>query len=86
MVRPLAAELAPLRVNAVSPGVVDTPWWSGFPEDARKALFAEFAAKLPVGRVGQAEDIAQAVLLAATNGYLTGTVIECTGGGHLASG
>lgn len=54
--------------------------------DARRELFAEFAGKLPVGRIGTAEDIAHAVLFAATNGYLTGTVIECTGGGHLATG
>jgi NAD(P)-dependent dehydrogenase (short-subunit alcohol dehydrogenase family) len=86
MVPPLAAELAPLRVNAISPGVVDTPWWSRLPEDARRDLFTEFAGKLPVGRIGTAADIAHAVLFAATNGYLTGTVIDCTGGGHLATG
>lgn len=85
MVRPLAAELAPRRVNAVSPGIVDTPWWDGMPAEERAAMFAEHAAALPVGRVGRAGDVAQAVLLAATNGFMTGTVVECNGGLSLAT-
>src|SRR5580658_4763866 len=39
LVKPLAAELAPIRVNGVSPGLVDTPWWNGLPDDARQAYF-----------------------------------------------
>jgi NAD(P)-dependent dehydrogenase (short-subunit alcohol dehydrogenase family) len=85
MVGPLAAELAPRRVNAVSPGVVRTPWWSALPEDEREALFAGFADALPVRRIGEAGDIAQAIFLCATNGYMTGTVLDCAGGGQLAT-
>lgn len=86
MVRPLATELAPLRVNAVSPGVIATPWWDKLPAEQREAHFAEHAAMLPVGRVGTAQDVAQAVVLAATNGFITGNVIEVNGGLTLAAG
>ncbi|MFR9724270.1 SDR family oxidoreductase [Streptomyces sp. MS19] len=85
MVRPLAVELAPVRVNAVSPGVVDTPWWDAMPAGARDAYFAQVAAALPTGRVATAEDIAEAVVLAATNPNVTGTVLETDGGARLVS-
>jgi NAD(P)-dependent dehydrogenase (short-subunit alcohol dehydrogenase family) len=80
LVRPLAAELAPIRVNGVSPGFVDTPWWSGMPEDARQAYFSQAAQVLPVRRIATADDVAEAVVLAATNPNLTGTIIETDGG------
>ncbi|WP_242906613.1 SDR family oxidoreductase [Actinomadura terrae] len=86
MVRPLAIELAPRRVNAVSPGVIETPWWDALPEAQRRAVFAEHAAALPVGRVGRPEEVAEAVVLAATNGFITGQVIECNGGLTLPAG
>jgi NAD(P)-dependent dehydrogenase (short-subunit alcohol dehydrogenase family) len=85
LVKPLATELAPIRVNGVSPGFVDTPWWSGLPEDARRGFFAQAAAVLPVRRIATADDIADAVVLAATNPNLTGTVIETDGGARLVS-
>jgi NAD(P)-dependent dehydrogenase (short-subunit alcohol dehydrogenase family) len=80
LVRPLAVELAPVRVNAVSPGFVDTPWWSGLPEEARQAYFAQAAGALPTRRIATAEDVAAAVVLAATSPNLTGTVIPSDGG------
>jgi NAD(P)-dependent dehydrogenase (short-subunit alcohol dehydrogenase family) len=86
MVPPLAAELAPLRVTAVSPGVVDTPWWDRMPAARREAVFRDAAASLPLGRVGRPDDVAQAIVMLATNGYITGTVLECAGGAHLATG
>ncbi|MFD0688809.1 SDR family oxidoreductase [Actinomadura fibrosa] len=86
VVRPLAVELAPRRVNAVSPGVIETPWWDALPADQRAAMFAEHAAALPVGRVGRPEDVAQAIVMAATNGFMTGHVIEVNGGLSLATG
>jgi NAD(P)-dependent dehydrogenase (short-subunit alcohol dehydrogenase family) len=84
MVGPLAAELAPLRVNAVSPGIIDTHWWHGMPADQRQAYFETVAARTPVRRVGRAEDVADAVVYLAGAGFVTGTVLECTGGSTLA--
>ena len=85
LVKPLAAELAPIRVNGVSPGFVDTPWWSGLPDQARQAYFAQAARALPTRRIATADDVADAVVLAATNPNLTGTVIETDGGARLVS-
>ncbi|MER6733874.1 SDR family oxidoreductase [Streptomyces puniciscabiei] len=86
MVPPLAVELAPLRINAVSPGVVDTPWWDGVPAEQRQSLFDGFAATTPVGRVGRPEDIARAIHMLAANEFVTGVVLEATGGATLATG
>jgi NAD(P)-dependent dehydrogenase (short-subunit alcohol dehydrogenase family) len=85
LVKPLATELAPIRVNGVSPGLVDTPWWSGMPDDARQAFFAQAAQALPTRRIATADDVAEVVVLAATNANLTGTVIETDGGARLVS-
>ena len=83
MVRPLARELAPVRVNAVSPGVIDTPWWDALPPDAKRGVFAQTSASLPVGRVGRPDDVAAAIAMVATNGFMTGTVVEVAGGAQL---
>jgi NAD(P)-dependent dehydrogenase (short-subunit alcohol dehydrogenase family) len=85
LVKPLAVELAPIRVNGVSPGFVDTPWWSAMPEDARRDYFAQAAEALPARRVATADDVAEAVVMAATNANITGTVIETDGGARLVS-
>jgi NAD(P)-dependent dehydrogenase (short-subunit alcohol dehydrogenase family) len=85
IVRPLAAELAPIRVNAVSPGFVDTPWWSGFLAAEREAYFEHAAKQLPTRRIASAEDVAEAVAFAATNPNLTGTIIEADGGARLVT-
>lgn len=85
MVPVLAVELKPLRVNAVSPGVVDTPWWSFMPEEQRTATFQGFAARTPVGRVGHAEDIAQAIAFLIGNGFMSGHVLTCDGGVRLSA-
>ena len=85
LVKPLAVELGPIRVNAVSPGIVDTPWWDGVPGDQREAYFEQAARTLPVGRIASADDVAECVAIAATNPNLTGTVIECDGGARLAT-
>ncbi len=84
LVRPLAAELAPLRVNAVRPGVVDTPWWDAAPKEFKAAIFSQAVESLPVKRVGAPEDVASAIYLAATNAFMTGTVIDVSGGATLA--
>ncbi|WP_433592506.1 SDR family oxidoreductase [Nocardia sp. CA-145437] len=86
MVAPLAVELAPLRINAVAPGVIDTPWWDRVPEAQRTALFDGLVATTPVGRVGRPEDVAAAIHLLAVNGFTTGVVLDVNGGTSLASG
>lgn len=85
MVPVLAVELKPIRVNAVSPGVVDTPWWSFMPDDQRAATFDGFAARTPVGRVGTPEDIAQAIAFLIGNGFVSGHILTCDGGVRLAA-
>ncbi|MRH85917.1 SDR family oxidoreductase [Nocardia sp. SYP-A9097] len=86
MVPPLAVELAPIRINAVSPGVIDTPWWDRIPDDQRRNLFDGLAATTPVGRVGHPEELARAVHSLATNGFITGVVLDVTGGANLPTG
>lgn len=81
--RHLAKELAPRRVNVISPGVVDTPTWGETGSDARAAFLSRIAAGLPVQRVGAPEDLACAYLFAMTNGFVTGSVIDVDGGGLL---
>ena len=80
MLGTLARELAPLRVNAVSPGVIDTAWWDKLPEAARTELFEQQARTLPVGRVGRPDDVAHAIRFLMENTFMTGSVIECDGG------
>ena len=80
LARALALELAPVRVNAVSPGVVDTPIRAAMPEAARVEMLARTAAALPVGRVGAAEDIAQQILSFMANGFATGSIVYLDGG------
>ncbi|GAA5185611.1 SDR family oxidoreductase [Rugosimonospora acidiphila] len=87
MVKPLAVELGPIRVNAVAPGVVDSSWWTGagMTDEARRDYFAQVSRVLPARRVASVEDVAEALVLVATNPNLTGTVIEADGGMRLIS-
>ena len=80
LARALALELAPVRVNAVSPGVIDTPIRAAMPEQARREMLAKTAASLPVGRVGAGEDIAQQIVSFMTNGFATGSIVYIDGG------
>ncbi len=79
----LASELRPLRVNAVSPGIVDTPWWDFLDETQKRAAFADYAGKTPVGRVGQPEDIADVIAFIIGNTFVTAQTIVCDGGVRL---
>lgn len=81
--RALAVELAPVRVNLVSPGFVRTPLWKHIPEAQREAMYGQVGGALPVGRVGEPQDIAQTYLYLMTNPYSTGQVIVVDGGGVL---
>jgi NAD(P)-dependent dehydrogenase (short-subunit alcohol dehydrogenase family) len=86
IVPPLAVELAPLRINAVSPGVIDTQWWQALPDEQRSAFFQAVAAASPVRRIGAPRDVADAVCYLAAAGFVTGTVLECAGGANLTVG
>jgi NAD(P)-dependent dehydrogenase (short-subunit alcohol dehydrogenase family) len=81
LTRALALELAPIRVNNVSPGIIDTPIRAAMPEAARKEMLAKVAAALPAGRVGEADDIAQQILAFMKNGFATGAIVYLDGGG-----
>jgi NAD(P)-dependent dehydrogenase (short-subunit alcohol dehydrogenase family) len=83
MTRALALELAPLRVNAVAPGLVRTELWRPLGEEATRGLYASYGTSLPVGRVGEPEDIAETFLYVLRNAYTTGTIVAVDGGGLL---
>jgi NAD(P)-dependent dehydrogenase (short-subunit alcohol dehydrogenase family) len=81
--RALAVELAPIRVNIVSPGLVRTPLWSNVPESDREAMYRQVGARLPAGRAGEADDIAQTYVYLMNNAFATGQTIVIDGGGVL---
>ncbi|MEC5145752.1 SDR family oxidoreductase [Chitinophaga sp. 212800010-3] len=83
LVRALAVELAPVRVNSIMPGIVDTQLWKGLPEADKEALFATYNRTLPTGRVGLAEDIALGYLYLMKQQYGTGRNLVIDGGGVL---
>ena len=83
LARSLAIDLAPVRVNCVSPGIIDTPIRAAMPDAARRDLLAKVAAGLPVGRVGESEDVAQQILAFMTNGFMTGSIVYLDGGGSV---
>src|SRR5258706_620654 len=80
LTRALAVELAPIRVNAVSPGVVRTNLWQNMSSAEREQLFESVGRRLPVGRVGEAHDIAQAYLFLMKEEFATGQTVFVDGG------
>lgn len=80
LTRWLAVELAPIRVNAISPGVIDTGAWDAMGEDGKRDYFEHIAAHNPTGRIGTPDDIAAAVLFAMTNTFMTGMTLRVDGG------
>lgn len=80
LARWLAVELAPIRVNAISPGVIDTGAWDSLGDDGKRQYFTHIAAANPPGRIGTPDDIANAVLFAMTNTFLTGMTLRIDGG------
>ncbi|MEU0791051.1 SDR family oxidoreductase [Amycolatopsis sp. NPDC005961] len=80
LTRGLAVELAPIRVNAISPGTIDTGAYDALGEEKKAALFAARAATSPARRVGLPEEIAEAVVFALGSGFLTGVSLNVDGG------
>jgi NAD(P)-dependent dehydrogenase (short-subunit alcohol dehydrogenase family) len=84
LARGLALELSPVRVNTVSPGLIATPLWSKLSEEARQSMYEGTAARLPARRVGQPEDVANAIIYLASTPYATGSTVLVDGGGAIA--
>ncbi|MCP3063681.1 SDR family oxidoreductase [Myxococcus sp. K38C18041901] len=79
-VRAWALELAPVRVNALSPGWIDTPVWDAIVGESKGQVFEQHARRLPVGRIGTTLDVGHAALFLMGNGFTTGEVLRVDGG------
>jgi NAD(P)-dependent dehydrogenase (short-subunit alcohol dehydrogenase family) len=80
LTRWLAVELAPIRVNAISPGVIDSGAWDSLGEDGKRDNFKQIAAGNPARRIGTVDDVASGVLFAMTNTFMTGVTLKIDGG------
>lgn len=85
MAQTLAKELAPLRVNVISPGLVDTPAYDGMPAEAKAGMFGAAAAALPVGRTGTSDDVAEAIVYMIGNEFTTGALLDVDGGARMSA-
>ncbi|MEY4713167.1 MAG: hypothetical protein RIS88_2617 [Pseudomonadota bacterium] len=84
LARALALEFSPVRVNSVSPGLIATPLWDSLAPEARQKMYEDAAKRLPAGCIGQAEDIANAVLYLAGTPFATGSRVLLDGGAVIA--
>jgi NAD(P)-dependent dehydrogenase (short-subunit alcohol dehydrogenase family) len=84
LARGLALELSPVRVNTVSPGLIATPLWAKLNEQARQNMYEGAAARLPAKRVGQPEDVANAIVYLTSTPFATGSTVLVDGGGAIA--
>jgi NAD(P)-dependent dehydrogenase (short-subunit alcohol dehydrogenase family) len=80
----MAVELAPVRVNVIRPGIVDTPLLDRLAPNGRDNALEAMAKRVPLGRVAQPEEIADGILFLMTNEYVTGTTLTIDGGVSLA--
>lgn len=80
MVQVIAKEMKRIRVNAVSPGVVDTEWWHFLDQATRDEQFKKLTGDIQAKRPATPDEIADAILFAAGNPYVTGKIIACDGG------
>lgn len=76
----LALELSPIRVNTIRPGFIDTDFWDVLPAQDVEEIRAKVRATFPVQRLGMPADVGHAAVFLMTNPYVTGTVLEVTGG------
>jgi NAD(P)-dependent dehydrogenase (short-subunit alcohol dehydrogenase family) len=83
LTRGLAVDLAPIRVNLVCPGAVETPLWDSLPEVARKQLLESAAKALPVRHIADADEVASAYTYFMKQTFSTGEVLVVDGGGVL---
>lgn len=81
--RALAVELAPVRVNVVRAGMTRTDLWQEFPAEAREEMFRSAGAALPVGRIGETDDVARSYVYLMEQEFATGSVVTVDGGGLL---
>jgi NAD(P)-dependent dehydrogenase (short-subunit alcohol dehydrogenase family) len=80
LARAMAVELAPVRVNVIRPGIIDTPLLDRMAPGSRDAVLAAMAKRVPLGRVGQPEEVADGILFLMTNPYVTGSMLNVDGG------
>lgn len=80
MVPILAMELKPLRINAVSPGIIDTDWWNFLNLEERKQTFDIYAQRIAVDRIGNPQDVSNVIETVVNNSYINGAVLNVNGG------
>ena len=80
MMRNLALDLAPIRVNLISPGAVLTPLWDGMPKEKMESFKEHFRGKCTTGELGRPEDVAESYLYAMRDWNVSGSVIDTNGG------
>ena len=80
LVRGLAVDLAPIRVNGVCPALIRTDVWNSIPEAGREERFKKMTERQPLPRIGEPEEVAEAYLYLMKGGYTTGQVLRVDGG------
>jgi NAD(P)-dependent dehydrogenase (short-subunit alcohol dehydrogenase family) len=83
LTRGLAVDLAPIRVNAVCPGAIRTDVWNSIPAENREAQLKRMTERLPIARIGEPSEVAEAYLYLMRAGYTTGQVLLVDGGGSV---
>ena len=79
LVRAVAPEIVPRRINVVSPGLVETPMFGPASEE-RHTKLAKMSSGNPIPRAGKPEEVAQAIMFLLTNEFVTGTTVDVDGG------
>jgi NAD(P)-dependent dehydrogenase (short-subunit alcohol dehydrogenase family) len=83
LTRQLAFDLAPIRVNCVAPGVVETDLWEGMGEEGKRSFFKDLESRIPTGKVGQPEDVAEAYVYLLKDKNATGITVHTNSGTFL---